>query len=39
MITHGEQMEAHVLKKQGWSISAIAKHLGKNRKTIRVDLG
>ncbi len=28
-------MEAHALRKQGWTISAIARHLGRNRRTIR----
>ncbi len=28
-------MEAHALHKQGWSISAIARHLGRNRRTVR----
>ncbi len=28
-------MEAHALRKQGWTISAIARHLGCNRRTIR----
>ena len=35
MITHGEDMQVHALRKQGWSISAIARHLGRDRKTIR----
>ena len=28
-------MEAHALKKRGWSISAIARHLDRDRKTVR----
>ncbi len=28
-------MDAHALRKRGWSISAIARHLGHDRKTIR----
>jgi hypothetical protein len=28
-------MEATALREQGWSISAIARHLGRNRETIR----
>lgn len=28
-------MEAHALRKQGWTISAIARHLGRDRKTVR----
>ena len=39
MITHGEDVEIHALHKQGWSISAIARHLGLDRKTVRSYLG
>ena len=28
-------MEAQALRKRGWSISAIARHLGRDRKTVR----
>ncbi|WP_276961029.1 hypothetical protein [Ferrimicrobium acidiphilum] len=28
-------MEAHALRKRGWTITAIANHLGRDRKTIR----
>ncbi len=38
MITQGEGVEIHVLKKQGWSISAIARHVGVDRKTVRAHL-
>lgn len=31
-------MEAHALRRRGWSISAIARHLGHDRKTIRAYL-
>jgi transposase len=31
-------VEAHALRKRGWSISAIARHLGRNRRTIRAYL-
>ncbi len=31
-------MELHALRTRGWSISAIARHLGRDRKTIRDDL-
>ncbi|WP_206061665.1 Mu transposase domain-containing protein [Nonomuraea basaltis] len=34
MLTQGEDVEAHALRKRGWSISAIARHLGRDRKTI-----
>ena len=35
MITQGEDVEIHALRKQGWSISAIARHVGRDRKTVR----
>jgi transposase len=35
MLTRGEDVEAHALKKRGWSISAIARHLDRDRKTVR----
>lgn len=35
MLTWEDDVEAHALRKQGWSISAIARHLGRDRKTIR----
>ena len=38
MITHGDDVEIHALRKQGWSISAIARHLGLDRKTVRAYL-
>ena len=31
-------MEVHALKRRGWSISAIARHLGRDRKTVRAYL-
>jgi transposase len=33
-----EDREAHALRRRGWSISAIARHLGHDRKTIRANL-
>jgi transposase len=33
-----EDVEAHGLRRRGWSISAIARHLGRDRKTIRAYL-
>jgi lambda repressor-like predicted transcriptional regulator len=30
MLTPGEDMEIAVLKKRGWSISAIARHTGRD---------
>jgi transposase len=38
MLTQGEDVEAHALKQRGWSITAIANHLGRDRKTIRAYL-
>src|ERR1035441_7726715 len=35
MLTRGEDVEAHALQKRGWSISAIARHLDRDRKTVR----
>ena len=28
-------MEAHALYRRGWTIAAIARHLGRDRKTVR----
>ncbi|MFI5664082.1 Mu transposase domain-containing protein [Streptomyces sp. NPDC051684] len=38
MLTREEDVDAHALRRQGWSISAIARHLGRDRKTIRAYL-
>jgi hypothetical protein len=38
MFSRSEDVEAHALKKRGWSISAIARHLGIDRKTVRAHL-
>lgn len=38
MLTWEEDVDAHALRRQGWSISAIARHLGHDRKTIRAYL-
>jgi transposase len=35
MLTQGEDVEVHALRERGWSISAIARHLDHDRKTIR----
>ena len=35
MITREEDVDAHALHQRGWTISAIARHLGRDRKTIR----
>src|ERR1044071_7729640 len=38
MLTQGESVEAHALRARGWSVSAIARHLGRDRKTVRAYL-
>jgi hypothetical protein len=38
MLTHGEDVEAHALRQRGWTISAIARHLNHDRKTVRAYL-
>jgi transposase len=38
MISRGEDVEAQALHQRGWSISAIARHLGRDRGTIREHL-
>ena len=38
MITWGDDVEVHALRKQGWTISAIARHVGRDRKTVRAYL-
>ena len=38
MLTREEDIDAHALRRQGWTISAIARHLGRDRKTIRAYL-
>ncbi|GAA3441097.1 helix-turn-helix domain-containing protein [Planomonospora venezuelensis] len=38
MLTQGEDVDARALRKRGWSISAIARHLGRSRPTIRAYL-
>jgi Helix-turn-helix domain len=35
MLTREEDVEIHALLQRGWSISAIARHTGRNRRTIR----
>jgi transposase len=35
MLTQGDDVEAHALHRRGWSISAIARHLERDRKTVR----
>ena len=38
MLTREEDIDAHALRRQGWTISAIARHLNRDRKTIRAYL-
>jgi transposase len=38
MLTQGESVEAHALRQRGWSVSAIARHLECDRKTVRAYL-
>lgn len=38
MLTREEDMDARAVRRQGWTISAIARHLGRYRKTIRAYL-
>ncbi len=38
MLTEEDDVEIYALAKRGWSISAIARHTGRDRKTIRVHL-
>ncbi len=38
MLTWEEDVEIHALHKRGWTISAIARHTGRNRRTIRTYL-
>lgn len=35
MLTREDDIDAHALHKRGWTIAAIARHLGRDRKTIR----
>ena len=38
MLAREEYVEVHALRKRGWSILAIARHLGRDRKTVRAYL-
>ena len=38
MLSWEADVEAHALREQGWTISAIARHLGHDRKTVRAYL-
>lgn len=39
MLTKEDDVEIHALARRGWSVSAIARHTGRDRKTIRKYLG
>ena len=34
MLTQEDDVEIHALARRGWSVSAIARHTGRDRKTI-----
>src|SRR5260370_21064034 len=38
MLTQGEDVEVHALASRGWSVSAIASHLDRDRKTVRASV-
>jgi transposase len=38
MLTQEDDVDIHALRKRGWSISAIARHVGLDRKTVRAYL-
>ena len=38
MLTQENDVDVHALRRQGWTVSAIARHLGHDRKTIRAYL-
>lgn len=38
MFTEEEYLEVHALRQRGWSISAIARHVGRTRRTVRANL-
>ncbi|HTE59279.1 MAG TPA: IS21 family transposase, partial [Solirubrobacteraceae bacterium] len=35
MLTEEDDVEIHELARRGWSVSAIARHTGRDRKTVR----
>jgi len=38
MLTQEDDVDIHALRRRGWSISAIARHVGKDRRTVRAYL-
>lgn len=39
MLTREEDIDVHALRRKVWTISAIARHLGHDRRAIRAHLG
>jgi hypothetical protein len=37
MLTQEDDVDIHALRKRGWSISAIARHVGRDRETVVVN--
>jgi len=38
MLTWEDDVDIHALRRQGWTIAAIARHTGRDRKTVRAYL-
>src|SRR5215210_2512268 len=38
MLTREDDVDIHALHRQGWTVSAIARHTGRDRKTVRAYL-
>ena len=38
MLTQEDDIDIHALRRRGWSISAIARHVGRDRKTVKAYL-
>ena len=38
MLTHGEDVEIHALRKRGWSYEAIGRHIGRDWRTVKAYL-
>ena len=38
MLTREDDVDVHALRRRGWTISAIARHIGRDRKTVRAYL-
>ena len=38
MLTQEEDVDIHALRKRGWTVAAIARHVGRDRKTVRAYL-